>query len=96
MRKGTREKEKYYNVYHKDSTASCGVVISVNKSSLACLTKGISLQKIVDECGLYLEDKILKSKKDYTVTEISTRKAERKIEDSKYRFSFQNLNDSYF
>jgi len=88
-------KERYYHVYSKNATAAAGVVIKVKKSGgIECMTKGLSIESIRNDCKLEIENgKLISQNKDYIATEISINRAARKIEDSKYRFSMQNWND---
>lgn len=79
----------YYHVYSKNLTSNYGVVFKLQGTNLECLTKGISLEKMISSCGLHIEEGILKSNENYISTKISLRRAMKKVDDSKNNFSFQ-------
>ena len=90
------KKEIYYHVYHKNATASTGVVFKVNRfEGLECMFNWVDSEKIQHNCGLYVEKGELKTnEEDYIVTEISPLRARKQIESSRYNsFSIQNWNN---
>jgi len=94
MTRKSLSKEAFYHVYHKgDSAKKSRIVMRVSKSGLECLTKGLSNESIINYCGLYLDKGKLKSNKDYIATEISAKRANKKIEASKYESFSINYHD---
>ncbi len=89
MRK-PEKKETYYHIGPEGKLSREGIVLRVTGSKLESMTKGISVEKLINICGLYLNGGGLKSEKGYRIERISEKRAYRIYEGFKSGFSSQD------
>jgi hypothetical protein len=89
MRK-QEKKEKYYHIGPEGKLSAEGVVVKIRGSKLESVTQGISIEKLIGYCGLYLNEEGLKSTKNYLIKPISENRAYKIVGGFKTGFSSQH------